>query len=419
MREPSVAAREKGEKGDATLFEKATLEKGTLPFLLHPVSLQKGGAFLLLWPRRAGSRSGGVPRSCLPRRASSRWKKGSVPFFQVSWWKKGSVPFFVVALFFALGGTAVTSAGAQSPALKWYKGNLHTHTLNSDGDSAPDEVARWYREHGYHFLVLSDHNYLTRTEGLNAVLGADERFVVIPGEEVTDRAGTAPIHVNGYLVDRFVAPQGGNSVHDVIQRDVDAIRAANGLPSLNHPNFGWAVSADDIKRVRNDRLFEVYNGHPLVNNEGGGDRPGLETMWDDVLSSGKLLYGIAVDDAHHFKRPWDPSASSPGHGWVVVRAARLTPRDIVDALERGDFYSSTGVELASLESTQDRIALRVAEEPSSKYVIRFIGRHGRVLAEVRGASAEYSIAGDEGYVRAVVYESNGKRAWVQPVMHAR
>ncbi|HZS07725.1 MAG TPA: hypothetical protein VFD58_23010 [Blastocatellia bacterium] len=50
---------------------------------------------------------------------------------------------------------------------RWYKGNTHTHTLNSDGDSTPDEVVRWYREHGYHFLVLTDHNYLTAVDGLN------------------------------------------------------------------------------------------------------------------------------------------------------------------------------------------------------------------------------------------------------------
>lgn len=305
---------------------------------------------------------------------------------------------------------------AQAAALKWYKGNLHTHTLNSDGDSSPDEVSRWYREHGYHFLVLSDHNYLTSTDGLNAVLGATERFALLPGEEVTDRFGDTPIHVNGYLVDQFVAPQGGASVSDVIQRNTNAIRAANGLPSLNHPNFGWAVTADDIKRVRNDRLFEVYNGHPLVNNEGGGDRPSLESMWDDILSSGKLLYGIAVDDAHHFKRPWDPTASTPGHGWVMVRASRLTPRDIIEALGRGDFYSSTGVELAELRVAVDRLVVRVRELGTSKYVIRFIGRHGRQLREVRGPIGEYTPRGDEGYVRAVVYESNGKRAWIQPVM---
>ena len=45
--------------------------------------------------------------------------------------------------------------------LRWYKGNTHTHTTESDGDTPPEEVALWYRDHGYNFLVLSDHNVLT------------------------------------------------------------------------------------------------------------------------------------------------------------------------------------------------------------------------------------------------------------------
>lgn len=310
-------------------------------------------------------------------------------------------------------------AAQQAPALKWYKGNTHTHTLNSDGDTSPDEVARWYREHGYHFLVMTDHNFLTSVDGLNALMGADEQFVILPGEEVTDRAGTAPIHVNGLLVERQVAPQGGNSVSEVIQRNVDVIRAANGVPHLNHPNFGWAVTAADIKRVRNDKLFEIFNGHPLVNNEGGGDRPGLEEMWDDILSSGMLLYGLATDDAHHFKRPWDPGASKPGRGWVVVRAPRLDGREIVAALERGDFYASTGVELEDIQASPQRLTIRIREDRTSKYKVRFIGKNGRILREVTTNPASYDMTGSEGYVRAVVMESNGKRAWVQPVMLGR
>ena len=67
-------------------------------------------------------------------------------------------------------GTALAQA-PQSPAKRWFKGNLHTHTLNSDGDSTPHEVTTWYREHGYNFLVLTDHNHLTDITGLNGEVG--------------------------------------------------------------------------------------------------------------------------------------------------------------------------------------------------------------------------------------------------------
>lgn len=306
----------------------------------------------------------------------------------------------------------------SQPGWRWYKGNTHTHTVNSDGDTSPDDVVRWYREHGYHFLVLTDHNYLTSVASLNALMGADERFLVLPGEEVTDQFNTAPIHINGLMVERRVEPQGGTSVSDVIQRDVTAIREALGVPHLNHPNFGWAVTAADIKRVQGDKLFEIYNGHPLVNNDGGGESASLESMWDDILSSGKVLYGLATDDAHHFKRPGDPTAAAPGRGWIVVRAERLNGRELLAALERGDFYASTGVELVDVRTTKRSLEVEVKPEAASKYRIRFIGRQGRVLAESSVPKATYTFKGDEGYVRAVVYESNGKRAWVQPVVVA-
>src|SRR5688572_15170249 len=212
--------------------------------------------------------------------------------------------------------TIVVTLDSQAPApgpapavkqtsgapLRWYRGNTHTHTLNSDGDSTPDEVVRWYREHGYQFLVLTDHNFVTGVDGLNALHGADEQFLVVRGEEVTSRAGDKPVHVNGLDVERRVEPPTGSSVGAVLQRAVDGIRSASGVPHINHPNFGWAITGQELLQVRNNRLFEIFNGHPQVNNEGGGGAPGLEEVWDRILTSGTLLYGIAVDDAHHFKQ---------------------------------------------------------------------------------------------------------------------
>jgi hypothetical protein len=311
-------------------------------------------------------------------------------------------------------------APAPSPAQpRWYKGNTHTHTLNSDGDSTPDEVVRWYREHGYHFLVLSDHNFLTKVEGLNAVHGAEEKFLLIRGEEVTDRFGEKPIHVNGLHLEKLVPPQGGASVADVVQRNVDAIRAANGVPHINHPNYGWAISPDDLKKIERDRLFEIFNGHPLVNNAGGGGYPSLEEVWDILLTGGKLLYGIAVDDAHHFKRPYDPDASRPGRGWVVVRAEKLQPEAILAAMERGDFYASTGVEIEDYAANAETITIRIREKALTKFRTTFIGKGGSILATVTTNPAVYTIRGDEGYVRARVTDSNGHIAWLQPMVIRR
>jgi predicted metal-dependent phosphoesterase TrpH len=321
------------------------------------------------------------------------------------------------ALLVLLGLEATARRAAeQSASPVWYKGNTHTHTLNSDGDSTPDDVVRWYREHRYHFLVLTDHNYLTSVDALNALHGATGKFIVMPGEEVTDRFEGRSLHVNGLDIAREVAPQGGASVVDVLQRNVDAIRREGGVPHINHPNFGWAITADELRQVRNTRLFEIYNGHPVVNNRGGGGVPGLEEAWDAILSSGVLLYGIAVDDAHVFKQPGNPAVAGPGRGWIAVRAARLEPRAILDAMERGDFYASTGVELLDYQVTAEAMTVTVRKAASSKYRVQFVGRNGAVLSEAIDSPATYRFAGGEGFVRARVLESNGAMAWTQPVM---
>ena len=307
-------------------------------------------------------------------------------------------------------------ARAEGPRTRWYKGNTHTHTLNSDGDSTPDEVVRWYREHGYHFLVLTDHNFLTSTAALQALHGADERFLVIRGEEVTDRFGNRSLHVNGLDLDELVEPQGGASVTDVLQRNVDAIRKSGGVPHINHPNFRWSITTDELRQVRSNRLFEIFNGHPMVNNQGGGGVPGLEEVWDAILTSGTLLFGIAVDDAHTFKDPGNPDVAGPGRGWVAVRAPRLETAALMAALERGEFYASTGVELSDVRVEDGRMHVEVKPTSHSKYRIQFIGREGRLLQETPAASASYTFRGDEGYVRARVLESNGRVAWIQPVV---
>lgn len=319
----------------------------------------------------------------------------------------------VPALFIVLLAGCCLDAKAQEK--RWFKGNTHTHTINSDGDSTPDEVVRWYRERKYNFLILSDHNFLTDVTGLNAILGAEGKFLLIPGEEITDKYQDKHIHINGLAVKEVVQPQGGANVAAIIQNDVNAIRKASGVPHVNHPNFHWSITAADLKKVKNLKLFEIYNGHPTVNNQGGGGFPGLEAMWDDILSAGLPLYGIAVDDAHVFKIPWDKSKSTPGHGWVMVRAANLTTSEILTALESGDFYASTGVTLKDYQADARNIRIEIAPEPQIKYTVQFIGQWGKVLKEVPGTSAEYTFKGDELYVRAKVSESNGKAAWTQPV----
>ncbi len=327
--------------------------------------------------------------------------------------RKSILLLFLVTVVY--GGLALASQ--EAPQLRWFKGNTHAHTIESDGDSPPEVVARWYRDHGYNFLVITDHNILVAVDGLNAKLAKPGEFIVIKGEEVTNRLGDKAVHVNGLDTKAQIGAQTGTTLVELAQKSVDAIRHEGGVPHINHPNFSWALTADQIRQVRNNQLFEIFSGHPMVNNDGGGGTPGLEAAWDAILSSGMLLYGIAVDDAHTFTDPGNPDVAAPGRGWVVVRAGSLAPRAILDAMERGDFYASTGVELIDYLVTSIGMTVTVKTKTFARYRVQLIGRGGVLLHEATGSpSATYEFRGTEGYVRAKVLDSNGRVAWLQPTL---
>jgi hypothetical protein len=167
-----------------------------------------------------------------------------------------------------------------------------------------------------------------------------------------------------------------------------------------------------------------------------------------------IVYGVAVDDAHHYEQ-MDSTRANPARGWIMARAAALTPDDIIAAMEAGDFYASTGVTLADVVPSPDGLALRIDGEPGVTYLTEFIGTRtgfdtavqelpdvaglpvthrysaeiGTVLAEVPGLEPRYTFTGDEIYVRARVRSSKPvsnpvhagevQMAWVQPVVGRR
>ena len=388
----------------------------------------------------------------------------------------------------------------------WLRGNLHTHSLWSDGDQFPEVALLWYRDHGYDFVAVSDHNTLSVGErwvpaagepGREAAVAeyrrlfGDDwvqtrrdsaggtlvrlrtfeeyagklntgRFLVVQSEEISDRFETRPLHVNATNVAEYIAPQGGTSVADVLQRNINAVleqRRRTGrimIPHVNHPNFGWSVTAEDLMGLAGERFFEVYNGHWLVHNDGDSLHPSTDRLWDIVLTArlgagAGPLYGLATDDAHNYGR-FDSAQANPGRGWVMVRARERRPDAILEALERGDFYATTGVRLGDVRATAEGLSLRIRAEPGVSYVTEFIGTRrgydsttstlpevaglpvarrysddiGVVLARVEGASPAYRFTGDELYVRARVRSSAPKdnpvvrgevqRAWTQPVV---
>jgi hypothetical protein len=99
----------------------------------------------------------------------------------------------------------------------------------------------------------------------------------------------------------------------------------------------------------------------------------------------------------------------------MVRARELTTRSVLDALERGDFYASTGVDLQSVERFDDGLRIKITEPRHIRFTTEFIGADGKLLSRTFDNPAEYRLKPGEAYVRARVSDSNGWRAWVQPV----
>ena len=392
----------------------------------------------------------------------------------------------------------------------WFKGNLHAHSLWSDGDDYPEIIVDWYARHGYQFLALSDHNVLGQGRRWISVAEANGRarrdafagyrrrfgddwveartaggveqvrlkplgeyrtlfekpgeFLLIQGEEITDRFEAKPIHMNATNVLELIGPQGGRSVPDLMTRNLAAVEEQArrlGRPilgHLNHPNFGYAITAEELAMVTKERFFEVYNGHPDVHHLGDETHAGVERMWDiiNTLRIAEMrsapVSGLATDDSHRYA---GEGGSTPGRGWVMVRSRFLTPESVIRGIEAGDFYASSGVTLRDVRySPESRtLELEVERRGEARYTTRFIGTPkgfdparrpvndpegkplpvtqrysddvGKVLATVEGARASYRLTGEELYVRAVVtsdrppenpsFPGQKAQAWTQPV----
>lgn len=378
------------------------------------------------------------------------------------------------------------TAPDRTPEPVWWKGNTHAHSLWSDGTAAPEVVVAWYKEHGYSFLVLTEHDLIAEGERwipvggegddgagdvdarsaaygspsvaqrdrggrreirlatldeLSARYDAPERFLLMRGEEITGRLGMRPVHVNAIDLTGPIAPRTGGSVREVLLANVNAVLdqartiGRPVVPQVNHPNYRWSLTAGDLAALPDGCLFEVYNGHPESHNEGDAEHPSTEALWDRALaaryaSGAGPIWGVASDDSHDFAGSGEGNRS-PGRGWVVVRSKRLRPRAIAAALARGDFYSSTGVELVDVRpgkaSLEVEIALRTGESAHTRFIGTRAGAEeaaiGVVLAESDANPAVYQFRGDELYVRAVVELRAGDvegvervlgRAWVQP-----
>jgi hypothetical protein len=298
-------------------------------------------------------------------------------------------------------------------ARTFQKGNLHTHSRVSDGDSDPRALIAWYRLHGYNFLALTDHNHLSHPARYDDL--EDDRFVLLSGEEVSMTGAGRQVHINALCTTREIGGGSFGKAADALVWAVSEIDAQKGVAIVNHPNFDDALSLSDLLAVSTDApLLEIESGHPYVFSAGRGGRPSHERLWDEALSEGAGFMGVGVDDVHQLARCADPPAY-PGRAWVEVFAEDAEPEALCRALRAGALYASTGPSLRRIRVDPSEYAVWPGFDGAE---VTFVGREGRILMHmVLGASdaARYVPQARDGYVRAIVGAPDGTKAWTPAV----
>ena len=226
----------------------------------------------------------------------------------------------LTALFMSAALVSPLMAFQQNTTGNWYKGNLHTHSFWSDGNDFPEMIVKWYAEHDYQFLALTDHNILSRgqrwinratvvkrggetaIEKYLAAFGSDwvetreksgkeqfrlkglaefrdrfeetESFLLMTGEEISDSVNGFPVHMNATNLESVILPMGGKTVREAMQNNLRA--AADQAESedreilvhLNHPEFWLGCNRRGPGRGRHGEVCRSLQWTPKCESFG-------------------------------------------------------------------------------------------------------------------------------------------------------
>jgi len=295
---------------------------------------------------------------------------------------------------------------------QWLRCALHAHTTESDGELAPDLLARHYERAGYDVLAVTDH--WKRTEA------RAERMLVIPSVELNCiLPGARDGHVLGYGVEcepdelKSLAEEYGD-----LARTADWIGAHAGVAYLAHP-YWTGVTPGTLELPANLIGIEVFNaGCELEVGRG------LSAVhWDELSEGGRLCPALATDDSHH------PGFDSD-LAWTCVRVAERDAGAVLAALAAGSFYSTAGPALHDV--SRDGDAIEVSCSPCRSVTLvsgKSIGSAvnagrlgyvygGRALA-VDDAGlvirARLEVPPAARHVRVEITDAAGRKAWANPI----
>ncbi|MCR5429478.1 MAG: CehA/McbA family metallohydrolase [Lachnospiraceae bacterium] len=297
----------------------------------------------------------------------------------------------------------------QDPNALWLKGNLHSHTTNSDGCLTPEEMKEAYKHHGYDFLCISDHQFYTDTRAMT-----DKDFTMIQGFELYSNAtDDKDIHVH-YLWEDSIEAIKPNTHCDLPERTGAAsakfayeMREKGCFVQLNHPHWSFLWSSE-IEDENPYHAVEIINyGTEWLENTGDGS-----VFWSEMLYRGVKLWGTGSDDNHNHA-PIDDQYSDSFGGFTVVKARDRSSKAIMEALFTGSFYTSTGPQIYDFYVEDDEV--HVVCSPCERIWImghfrqyqRKLGRHVTEFVT--------KLKGTEKLVRAEVMDAAGRSAYTNPI----
>lgn len=264
----------------------------------------------------------------------------------------------------------------------WYRGELHCHSVHSDGDSDPQELVALAESLGLDFLAITDHNNITHLAALNEI---DSRLMLIPGYEVTTYKGHWNIWGGAGWIDfRILSPER-------MSEAVQAARSAGYLVSCNHPRpYGppW-----EYEQVEGYQCVEVWNGPWALFNS-----VALE-FWESRLRAGHRLTAVGGSDAHFLKREHMAQMGQPTL-WIHCDGAP-SPAKLLENLRAGHVFISAATDGPRLtlsvgaammgdsidRPSDDRVALSVSAQKADGLELQICG--------APGVLARFTIQGDD------------------------
>ena len=320
----------------------------------------------------------------------------------------------------------------------FYKGNMHCHSTLSDGHFTPEELKKLYKERGYSFLAITDHEHINNNSYLD-----DEDFITLtsaefaikefPDQSTLKNFDMKVCHLN------FYAKEQGNDYTFCYSEVADHFSKPERKALINRPcgEYERVYGHEGISRLireANEHGFFVCYNHPRWSLENYADYSGYEGLWgveiynhsccvdglydydinvfDDMLRDGKRVFASCGDDNHNGKieTRWLQSFGAS----VYVNAESLSYENIVNGLLSGNFYSSMGPEIYSLYVEDSKVYIECSGAKRISYSTR--GRRAKAVNVEQGeclCSACFDIRDTDGYFRIEVMDDKGQRANTQ------